>query len=354
MLASFVAQGNKKYNEDACATMTIGNAHLVMVGDGHGNDGEGIECATYCIEQGQKQISGLPAEYTSWTKEQWQEQTDRDMDELHNGYRVHCASKPNRRIDGNVVRNMYGGAVHSGSTFTRVLVFPIASGFRTVIVQVGDSDVYVNGECVSKDDSPLSAAHYLRIQSTIPQKDRLLQVYNIASNSFHKYANPLVFLKDGTKDPVYESNPWSHGLHPCSADYTPATYFVSQPHQRDETCIAMGSSIGDFYAHVQGLTNRCEVQVMDTPTMPFIMVASDGALDTLNKEKKWCSPRKGDCGGVLRLQEKCIGAAHGSEEERKKNVQGEVEKHVQLVRDIACELFGKGGVDDISVAILLP
>jgi len=350
MLASFVLQGNKKYNEDACATMTIGNTQILMVADGHGHDGEGLECATYCIDQGQKQISvllssQLTADYTSWTREQWQEQTDRDMDELHNGYRVHCSSKPNRRVDGNVVRDMYGGAVHSGSTFTRVLVFPVDSGFRTVIAQVGDSDVYVNGECVSKDDSPLSAAHYQRIQSTIPENERLLQVYNISTNSFHKYTNPRVFLKDGTKDPVYEKNPWAYGLHPCSADYTPATFFVSQPHQRDETCIAMGSSIGDFYAHSQGLTNRCEVQLINTPKMPFIMVASDGAWDSLNKEKKWCTPRKGDCGGVLRLQEKCMSSVE---------VQGEVEKHVRLVREIGCELFGKGGVDDISVAVLLP
>jgi hypothetical protein len=89
---------------------------------------------------------------------------------------------------------------------------------------------------------------------------KLLYVYD-KTNVFRKYECPLVFLENGTKDPVFVQNPWGSGLHPTNVRYEPAVYAVT-PRQinKDSTCIAMTRALGDFYAHQFVLT--CEPSIV--------------------------------------------------------------------------------------------
>jgi len=111
---------------------------------------------------------------------------------------------------------------------------------------------------------------------------KLLFIYD-QNKSTHKYQCPLVFLDDGTKDPKYAKNPWSHDLRPTNVRYDPAVYAVSpRGVEYDVTCIAMTRSLGDFYGHQFGLSyipdvtfNEIEIENHEY----IITVGSDGIWD---------------------------------------------------------------------------
>lgn len=368
MLAAVVKKGSKMTCEDAARVDTIApDTFLLQVADGHGGD-IGKDCAEYCVQKGHEQILALPADYPSWTKEQWQTHADTTMDEMHQSFlqkyldTVWPGDYKPYRVDQQGVLWRGPIVVHGGSTYSRVLVFPIDTGFRTVILQVGDSDIYVNGVCQSEDASAYSQMHYDRIQATIPANMRLMQVYDQSNVRLKQLCAP-VFKKDGTRDPYYTEDVWNKkkNLHPSNAKYDVATYYVSQAaNSHIHTCIAMGASIGDYYAQCQGVTHRGTVKIIDTPTVPHVYVASDGATDLLNKDEIWTSPRQGTIGGV---DMKPLMEKHGIMSPcpegvdlvaRQTAIQRMVEEHVEQVHCVAGELFGMRHIDDSSEAVLIP
>jgi hypothetical protein len=364
MLAAIVKKGSKRC-EDAASANRLEDAVLLQVSDGHGELGE--ECAAFCIQNGYKQVTDLPFGHREWTEEEWKTCADRHMDELHDSYRQHVLTKEQfgqkkyKVNDEGVIFTNSDMVVHGGATYTRVYVFPTPTGFRTVIFQVGDSNVFVNGECMSEDDSATSQKHYDRIKATIPENKRLLQVFDQECNKYQKYMCPKIFLEDGTRDPYYIDKWWNKvkGLRAANAKLDPSTYFVSQQNNL-QTCIAMGSSIGDYYAHPQGITNRAIVKIIDTPTTPHIYLATDGATDLLNKENVWKSPSQGSIGGVdMKPFMEKYGLVSPSPsdvdiESRQEKVQMMLQEHVEKVHCMAGELFGMTHIDDISEVVLIP
>lgn len=145
--------------------------------------------------------------------------------------------------------------------------------WRIISANVGDSDALFlarkpgrlkeNNKCMhlSIDHSPDNADEFLRIQNLDNQRypQKLMFIYDQA-NMNRKFECPIVFLKDGTKDPKYVRNPWGNHLRPTNVRYDPAVYAVT-PYgiAHDITCIAMTRSLGDFYAHQFGIT--CEPSV---------------------------------------------------------------------------------------------
>jgi hypothetical protein len=358
-------QGSKAICEDSSHAIKIGNTFLLHLADGHGGD-IGKECAEFCITTGQKQVESYPKDYYSWTEEQWKACAVRDMDELHFSFRkkyedlVYPGNTIPYRVDENGILWNGHSAVHGGSTYSRVLVFPIDTGFRTVVFQVGDSNVFVNGTCVSEDDSASSERHFTRIKETIPEHMRLVQVYDQSNQKYYKCLCPLIFTSDGIRDPTYTNDIWNkkHYFHASNAKFQVATYFVSQQQNYNiQTCITMGSSIGDYYAHPQGLTHHCTVKIIDTETMPHIYMATDGSTDSLNKDNQWTSRKCGNIGGVNMTE--FISAYNITPiqpdidmEIRNQRVCQMLIEHGVKVREISKELFGS--LDDISEVILLP
>jgi serine/threonine protein phosphatase PrpC len=244
--------------------------------------------------------------------------------------------------------------VHGGTTCTIVCVIRTETKWRIVCSNVGDSDALLlarkpsrlqrdNNKCkhLSVDHSPDNADEFLRIKnlSTDKYPTKLLFVYDQA-NTCRKFECPIVFLEDGTKDPKYVKNPWGNQLRPTNVRYDPAVYAVS-PYgvSHDITCIAMTRSLGDFYAHQFGLTNKPSVTFNDLDMFQndsneaceyIITVGSDGVWDCW----KWDDFSDYVNGVMTKFQNKL------------ENVCKTVLKHT-IQRAKAC--FGEGSYDDASL-----
>jgi len=339
MLSNFTLKGSKKFNEDVSLSRKIqapDNHHLnsppyvfvLNVSDGHGTDGEGFECASFCTEQIEPWINTL---YTKdWSEIDWVSESTLFTAQLHDGYRIKCASYQGRYIDENgVVRCSEaldrGKAIHSGTTFSVVIVFPWNDKYKTVCIQVSDSDIFINGKMVECDHSPLSKTEYMRLKS-VPIEKRLKLVYQNRNRS-------LVF-KDDDYDPEYYNNGWNWDkLSPSNMKYTPGAYAQNVSEDQDETSIATVRSIGDYYAHVYGLTTIPYVEIFEFDVCPTVVIGSDGAWDTINTENKWV-------GKNFSLDVKDIKAT-------------EIETIVKNLNSLYSEFFGRGVADDISIAVLI-
>jgi serine/threonine protein phosphatase PrpC len=352
MLAHSTKQGSKGFNEDAAGTQTIrapehahlsapSFVHVLTVADGHGLRGEGLDCSTHCVDFAMNWVKTLF--YQDWETVDW-EKCSADMTQLmHDTYRDKCVAKyPRRSIVNGVVYDPLedDGAVHSGSTFSHVLVFPWKDGFRTVAIQVGDSDIYVNGHQVECDHSPLNPSEFQRLQS-FPESERHRLVFN-------KPDYPEVFLPTGEYDPAFydknaKSKPylwkWTTGLVPSCAKYTPGVYTRSPPTAEYNTCMGMTRAIGDFYANAGGVITTPQVSIMDTAVLPEVCIGSDGAWDTIDNSERWIG--KGINMGVNDF-------IHIIDD-----LETVLMVRVDALRALAIEKFGKN-VDDISLAVLRP
>lgn len=350
MLAHFTKQGYKS-NEDVANTQTISapaNAdasapdfvHVLCLADGHGTKGEGLDCASHCVEFAMEWVKSLFSK--DWDTINWDICSADLTKHMHDTYRIKCAEKyPRRTIENGVVIDPIDddGAVHSGSTFSQVLVFPWKGGFRTVTIQVGDSDIYVNGTCIECEHSALNPSEFVRLKS-YPESERHRLVFNT-------FGFPDVFLPTGEYDPKYykkdaPSKPymwkWTNGITPSCAKYTPGVYTFSPATASYVTRIAMTRAIGDFYANAGGVITTPHVTVIDTPNLPKVCIGSDGAWDTIDNSERWVG--KGIDIGVDDF--KVID-----------DLEHVLQVRIDMLHTLAIEKFGEK-VDDISLAVLLP
>jgi hypothetical protein len=352
MLAYCIKQGSKPFNEDAAGAKTCiaqedahpsapAFIHVVTLADGHGTKGEGLDCSTHCVDFGMNWVNSLF--YLDWETLNW-EKVSSDMTQLmHDTYREKCVAKyPRRYIEDGVVCDPFdeSGAVHSGSTFSQVIVFPWKDTIRTVCIQVGDSDIYVNGKCVECDHSALNPSEFERLKS-FPESERHQLVFN-------KAGYPLVYLPNGEYNPEFynkngPSKPhmwkWDTGIIPSCAKYTPGVYTRSPATAVYLTALGMTRAIGDFYANAGGVVTTPLVSIMDTPAIPQVCIGSDGAWDTIDNSERWVGK------GInmdVRISVK------------KGTLEDVLKERIDMLHTLAIEKFGKKTVDDISLAVLLP
>ena len=322
---------------------------VVNVTDGHGTEGEGLDCANFCITETRVWVTEQMAT-SDWKTKDWTMLSAGLTERLHTGYRAVCVAKlvffGVRKIDEDgIVRTSDGEAIHSGTTFSMTLTFPWNNGFHTIVIQVGDSDIFVNGACIECDHSPLSRAEYIRLQS-FPEKNRLKLTFNCPRS-------PLVFLESGEYDPFYynvktPASPWrwNSGITPANAKYNPGSYAKSPDGAWDMINIGMTRSIGDYYGHPYGLTHVPQVTELDHPICPAIFIASDGAWDTIDDQNQWVG-EKVTLGGVD------LSAKFSKAQKEQGTLLSVVEKMVHDLHTLSKEKFGRN-VDDITVAVLLP
>eukprot|EP00455_Lapot_gusevi_P002387 TRINITY_DN10946_c0_g1_i1.p1 TRINITY_DN10946_c0_g1~~TRINITY_DN10946_c0_g1_i1.p1 ORF type:complete len:384 (+),score=106.29 TRINITY_DN10946_c0_g1_i1:95-1246(+) len=296
-------QGAKQWQEDAFYCFTSTNRKVLVAGifDGHGGyNGMIASSATRrCVEQ---YFNENQTTCETWTPEQWttnlhalfQKMHDSLRDFFLNGGASDIGARPPqpRYVDDKgVVRQSNGDPIHGGTTASLVAAVFYDDGQNVLIsANVGDSDAILipvadtnSWRHLSEDHGPDSESEWQRVHQLDESKHpiKLLFVYD-KSNVFKKYACPLIFRPDGTKDPTYVENPWGNGLHPTNVRYDPAVYAVSPAQvSKDTTCIAMTRSIGDFYAHQFGLSYEPSIQVSVLPADQDFVVAvgSDGIWD---------------------------------------------------------------------------
>ena len=334
MIGSFSLQGSKRYNEDACVAYEDRNTFTLTVADGHGHSGEGSDCASHCVLKSQLFTNEiLNSDYALWDESKWVELCTEHYTHVHNSYRNFCIEKDASRFidEFGIVQKKKGSPVHSGSTYSRTFTFPVSNGFRTVISYVGDSEIWINGMSMYEDQSPLSESVQERLK-VIPESDRMIAVYDKPNEIIQHL--PRVFI-DGKKDMKYVSNPGDYNLVPCNARYEPSSYFISPPHL-DYMKLGMASSIGDFYCNRMGLSFKPIVHVINTDTIPFIVMASDGVWNTMDKNCIW---KSGSfvINGIF-----------------DKKSQSSLEKTVYELRKLYSIKYGKDKIDDISMATLYP
>jgi len=368
-------QGAKQYQEDSFCTFHSPDLTFLVAGvfDGHGGlNGQVASqivsklCLQYFQENWQKA--------KTWNNQQWTQQMELFYDNLHQkvrdefiqleiSRRKHSKLPTTNVEDKGVVRKSSGFPVHGGTTCSIVCVIRTDTKWRIICSNTGDSDALLlarkpsrlhrdnnKQKHLSVDHSPDNADEYLRIKNLPTDKYpiKLLFVYDQA-NTCRKFECPIVFLEDGTKDPKYVKNPWGNHLRPTNVRYDPAVYAVS-PYgvSHDITCIAMTRSLGDFYAHQFGLTNKPSVTFNelniynDNPNGGggdkggkeanefIITVGSDGVWDCW----KWDDFADYVNGVMTKYQNKL------------ENVCKTVLKHT-IQRAKAC--FGEGSYDDASL-----
>lgn len=348
MIAHFTLQGEKPHNEDFADTKIFKapfNVHptapmeivAVAVLDGHGHGGEGLECSTFCAKKTFLWVESLF--YKNWedmTEDSWKKEATELTKNLHDEYRIVCSSKKDRTVDEKGVVRENSFAVHSGTTFSLVLIFKL-DGFYALTIQVGDSNIYINDKRVVCDHSPLSKEENARIQK-LPEKVKL------QFDHVHKD----VFLPSGEYDPFYfnqgkkghEAWNWKRGITPNCALYTPGAHAKNPDGCPDRFQLAMTRSLGDYFAHPYGVTTEPCVTLKKYTKLPIVYIATDGAFDTINEKDLWIG-KNGAFGVDLSNLLK-----YGS-------LQTVVEQHVRDLRVLGTEFFGKD-VDDISVAVFMP
>jgi len=197
--------------------------------------------------------------------------------------------QPNFVDERGVLRTAQGDPIRGGSTATIAIVTrDTDNSWLVICANVGDSTSLLtsselNCDFLTEEHAPDNPEEYKRIQSlsedTYPQK--LLFVYDQLSFP-KKYECARVFLENGEKDPRFTKSPWDNGLHPTNVRYEPAVYAVtSAAVNRDTACIAMTRSVGDYYAHQFGMTNKPSISVRKLPeaTDFALIVATDGIWD---------------------------------------------------------------------------
>lgn len=339
MFGSFSVQGTKSYNEDVCSAFEDRNTFTLTVADGHGHSGEGLDCATHCVQQSQLFTNEiLESDYTLWDESKWIELCTSHYAHVQNSYLNLCLEKESSRFidEFGIVRKKKGRPIHSGSTYSRSFTFPISTGFRTIISFVGDSEIWMNGISMYEDQSPLSESVQERLKE-IPESERMIAVY-YKPNEMVQHL-PRVFLDDGKKDMQYVNNPWDYNLIPCNARREPSSYFISP--NLDYMKLGMASSIGDFYGNRIGVSFKPIVRVIDTETIPYIVIASDGVWNTMNENRLWQ-----DGSFIINILDKTIFD--------KKNFQFTLEKNIHELRKLYGLKYGIHKIDDISMSILCP
>jgi serine/threonine protein phosphatase PrpC len=357
--------GTKMYNEDASFSqiLTAPEARhvdtppyvcVLGVSDGHGENGEGIECAEYCMAQLPIWVTSLFQQ--SWTDMDWNTEATRFTAQLHREYLDICAANTFRLPhgeyrtikDGVILQGMKGAGaimkpVRSGATLSVTLTFPINEQFRTITLQVGDSDIYINGRVVACNHSPTNPEEYMRVKE-LPKGHRF---------SYHLHGRTYVdiFNAEGKYDPRYYNamDPhtpwnWSRGISPCTTMYDPSVYLTSRPDYPYHVSISVTRAIGNYYATEGGIITDPHVTIQDIPTCPIICIGSDGLWDTLDKNQRWMSPKWALVGhsNLFNLVEHEL------------TLQECVEQRVYRLHDLYKELFGFTKADDISMAVLMP
>lgn len=387
-IAHHVRQGSKLYNEDAASSTTFfgetstspAYVHSLILADGHGLNGEGQPCAEFCIAEANLWVQTLLSSDEEWNTMDWSIKLTELTRHLHDSYRTVLKERQSGRriIKNNIVYDRTGyilDAIHSGSTFSMTLTFPINgiaenTQFRTVAVQVGDSDIYINNVRLNVDHSVLNPEEWKRIQ-TFPESNRGICVFEARGKTLHVYS------PDGTYNPKFydvtnPDSPWrwtdeqgvATGLKPNCAKYTPGSYLIAHGMK-----LASTRSIGDYYGHVKGLSCEGDVFVKDTIGCPFITIGSDGAFDTIESTDKWVFYR----GTTLDVHVTLEQVVEGVEvvevvevvESTKASEASETTKafvpfsncvcnRVNTLYDLYCEKFGSRNIDDISLACLHP
>lgn len=346
----YTRQGSKLHNEDASHSFTLfgqapapTNVIVLIVADGHGTHGEGKVCADFCVSAATSWVQTLMTQ--DWSSINWEQKGSELTAHLHNEFRNVLVQKKGRVIENGIVCEKIGeflSHVHSGSTFSMTLTFPVDDVIRTVAIQVGDSDIYINGERVACDHSPLNPEEWRRIQS-VPSALRAHCVFDARGRLD-------VFLPDGTFNPAHYNaswkNPWNwnSGIRPNCAKYTPGAYLrtFGLPQTMQLACTR---SIGDYYGHVSGLTCEPAVFVKDTVGCPHITIGSDGAFDTIDDKDTWVFQE----GNAYTVH---INMFHGRAEDA--SMMDVVEIRVNTLYRLYAEKFGAKHVDDVSLACLHP
>jgi serine/threonine protein phosphatase PrpC len=348
MLSHHTRQGDKEHNEDVSyskhfpATNKTPECFVLGCFDGHGVNGEGYQCASYCASEVEKWMQWLLNKWFSngvsieeINKINWEKLATGMTHRIHDGYRKKCASKKGRKIVEDVVLysleeslSFYQEAVHSGSTFSLAIVIHLGSSYKTILIQVGDSDIAVNGEMVECNHTPLSVEEWKRIQD-FPVESRVCFTY---------YKSDPIFLPNGEYDPTYYKDgkwSWDKGLVPSCAKYEPSTRIISPPDYPYPVNIGMTRAIGNFYVK-GGMIPTPKVTVIHTETRPFVLIMTDGGWDTINTKNEWeykknriCGIQKSDWEGIT------------------------VKERVNVLHDLYHKLFGQNKADDISIAMFM-
>lgn len=372
IITGYKMQGAKQYQEDSFCTFESPDLTFLVAGvfDGHG--GLNGQVASLIVAKLCKAYFAKHwRQAKEWSDQQWTTQMETLYEDIHTQIRHEFvkleilrrkqSKMPTTNVwddDRKVVRKSSGFPVHGGTTCTIVCIIRTESKWRIVSSNTGDSDALLlsrkpsrllrdnaKQKHLSVDHSPDNASEYLRIKRlpTDAYPTKLLFVYDKA-NTCRKFECPIVFCEDGTKDPKYVRNPWGNHLRPTNVRYDPAVYAVS-PYgvSHDITCIAMTRSLGDFYAHQFGLTNRPSVTFEELDIRDaagecneyIVSVGSDGVWDCW----KW-DDFSDYVNGVMTKLDNKLQAVNES-----------VLKHT-VQRAKAC--FGEGSYDDatlISVAL---
>ena len=316
--------------------------YVAAVFDGHGHEGE--ECSAYCEKRVKEWVAELCSVARDWNTLNWEHIATSMTTQIHAEYRAKCAEKPGRKIINNVVLEHNDAIVHGGSTLSVAITVPNGTEFRTVCIQIGDSDIYINGKQVECNHSALNPEEWQRIQLCHTP----MRCAYLLKNG--KYMD--VFREDGTFDSAYykyetPENPWRWynpnntptGIIPSCNKYEPSSYLVLE---NKYGSLAVTRSIADFWANDGGVSQIPTVTIVDTEKMPTVLVGSDGLFDTLNRDNLWISPTNGPIGHTYMTQL------------RKEHAQEDAVQFVHQAHELFKELFGKNKVDDVSMAVILP
>jgi len=371
-------KGSKPYNEDASFSEVLykpENAHpdapshiaYAVVSDGHGANGEGLDCAESNIVVTKTYLRDLYTRIQDWDTVDWNV-IGRELTTLcHETFREVCVKKPERipgmekriiDVNGVVCNASNGTPIHAGATYSLTMVYTYKGEFITVAFQVGDSDIYVDGVQLPCNHSPTNPAEFQRLL-TIPEDCRVQLKYDGRIKTPHGSHSfmPDIYLANGSFDPVYydasnKKMPWRwNGYHPSCAKYHPSTYAVSPPNSPIYIHLALLHVIGDFYGHGCGLTTEPDIFIRRTATHPTIIMGSDGAFDTISgdayphiPENQWISDRQGN---VLDLNSFSNVVSQIA-------LQTRVESAVHTLYSLFSEKFGGIRVDDVSLCVIIP
>ena len=286
-------KGPKTLNEDECTTFTLSkNTTIMIVADGHGGKNGKIAAQVavkfFCnaLEKiDEMSISELRALLT------------KTFPEAHEAIRVALIKNGHNRYSDvqGTVRELNESAVHGGTTFTVCITKYDLETKKTHVITayVGDSEAYLVKkdktfvELTNVDHSPKSLSEWVRLKELERLRHEAKDTRPVATCVYDTHhRNKQVFILDGATqtwimDPKYVSDPWSHGLQPANVRYEPGAYLYYNSIRGLDvtTTLAMTRSLGDFYAHVVGVTYEPSVSEVEVEDGDTIVVASDGLWD---------------------------------------------------------------------------
>ena len=341
-------QGPKYRQEDAVACFTSASRRVVACADFDGHGEEGKASSVHCRSGFLEFMRTYESVFDTWTPEEWSARLDELFDHLHSSLRDSLVANSAGEYYADaagVLRYVSGAkkdrAVHGGTTASIVVYAENTNGDRFVVcANVGDSDVLFlppRGLCskISEDHDPTNADEWQRIHVRDAElyEHKLQFVYERQGMPQSQY--PQVFDEHGQLVRAYVESPWAMGLAPANLRYEPGSRVVSGPEvENDAASFAMTRSIGDFFAHLYGLTHRPAIRVHRLPAgaSGLVVLASDGV---------W------DCWQYQTFADKVYATVEASA-----SLQDATAELLKDNHKLAVETFGVRGHDDASIALM--